>query len=90
MRQRSRLRRRSSCQASSGSDARTAVDEVGFGATLFTRPITSQVELVRALLSGTGFYPVQMGELPHLRRPGDARAEESKVRKAKKKRRWVR
>jgi hypothetical protein len=72
-----------------GSDARGSLDEVGFAATLFTRPVTTQAELVKALLAGTGLYPVQMGELPHLRRPGDARAEESKVRK-KKKRRWVR
>jgi predicted metal-dependent phosphoesterase TrpH len=72
-----------------GSDARASVDEVGFAATLFNKPIDSQLELVKAL-QGTDFCPVQMGELPHLRRPGEARAEEAKHKKKSKKRRWVR
>jgi hypothetical protein len=70
-----------------GSDARGSVDEVGTAATLFARPVKTQAELVKALLDGV-VSPVQMGELPPLRRPGDARAEENRPRK--KKRRWPR
>ena len=70
-----------------GSDARTSLDELGYAATMFTKPVATQAELVKALQGGE-FYPVQMGELPHLRRPGEARAEESKAKK--KKRRWPR
>ncbi|MBI3183938.1 MAG: PHP domain-containing protein [Myxococcales bacterium] len=46
-----------------GSDARSSLDEVGRGATLFKREIGSQAELVQALQEGQ-FWPVQMGELP--------------------------
>jgi predicted metal-dependent phosphoesterase TrpH len=70
-----------------GSDAKGSVDEVGFGATLFTKPFKTQKEFVQALLAGD-FHAVQMGELPSLRRPGDAKAEVAKVKK--KKRRWIR
>ncbi len=70
-----------------GSDARSSLDELGFGATLFKAQVNTQVDLVKALLSGD-FLPVQMGTLPPLRRPGDARSEEQ-ARK-KKKRRWPR
>jgi hypothetical protein len=70
-----------------GSDARSSVDEVGYAATLFEEQLLSQAALVRAL-SGRAYYPVQMGELPHLRRPGEARAEEARVKK--KRRRWPR
>lgn len=71
-----------------GSDARGSVDEVGYAATLFTRPVNTQADLVKALL-GRDYFPVQMGELPHLQRPGDARTAELKAKK-KKKRRWPR
>jgi len=71
-----------------GSDARTSIDEVGYAATLFEQPVSTQAELVKALL-GSAYYPVQMGELPHLRKPGEARAEENRAKK-KKKRRWPR
>jgi predicted metal-dependent phosphoesterase TrpH len=70
-----------------GSDARTSVEEVGFAATLFERPVADQASLVKAL-AGRAYYPVQMGELPHLRRPGEAKAEESRTKK--KRRRWPR
>jgi predicted metal-dependent phosphoesterase TrpH len=70
-----------------GSDARTSLDEVGYAATLFEHPVADQAALVKAL-AGRAYYPVQMGELPHLRRPGEARAEEARVKK--KKRRWPR
>lgn len=70
-----------------GSDARTSVDELGFAATLFRTSVNTQAELVKALLAGQ-FSPVQMGELPHLHRPGEAKAQEAKSRK--KKRRWPR
>ena len=49
--------------------------------------VTSQGELVKAL-SGRDYYPVQMGELPHLQRPGAAK--EAELKKKKKKRRWPR
>lgn len=71
-----------------GSDARGSVDEVGYAATLFTRPVVTQGDLVKALL-GRDYFPVQMGELPHLQRPGDARTAELKAKK-RKKRRWPR
>lgn len=70
-----------------GSDARGSLDEIGYGATLFTRPVNSQADLVKAL-SGRDYFPVQMGELPHLQRPGAAK--EAELRKKKKKRRWPR
>ncbi|MBX7101570.1 MAG: PHP domain-containing protein [Myxococcaceae bacterium] len=70
-----------------GSDARTSLDELGYGATLFKSPITTQAGLVKALQGGA-FWPVQMGELPHLRRPGEAKTAEAKHKKQQKKRRW--
>lgn len=70
-----------------GSDARGSLDELGYGATLFTKPVNSQAELVKAL-AGRDYYPVQMGELPHLQRPGAAK--EAELKKKKKKRRWPR
>ena len=70
-----------------GSDARGSLDEIGYGATLFTKPVNSQAELVKAL-AGRDYYPVQMGELPHLQRPGAAK--EAELKKKKKKRRWPR
>ncbi len=74
-------------QGVAGSDARTGVDEIGYAATLFVKPISTQADLVNALIDGT-FYPVQMGELPGLRKPGEARTEEAKQKK--KKRKWHR
>lgn len=71
-----------------GSDARGSLDELGYAATLFTKPLATQADLVKALL-GRDYFPVQMGELPHLQRPGDARAAELKAKK-RKKRRWPR
>jgi predicted metal-dependent phosphoesterase TrpH len=56
-----------------GSDARLALDEVGYGATFFKRPVGNQQQLVAALLAGE-FWPVMAGELPRLTRPGEARA----------------
>lgn len=70
-----------------GSDARSTLDELGYAATLFNKPIATQAELVKALLEG-GYHAVQMGELPALRRPGEARAEEARSHSRKKKRRW--
>jgi predicted metal-dependent phosphoesterase TrpH len=60
-----------------GSDARTSLDEVGRGATLFKKPIGTQAELVQALLAGE-YWAVAMGELPRLTRPGEAREAERK------------
>jgi predicted metal-dependent phosphoesterase TrpH len=71
-----------------GSDTRGSLDELGLAATLFKKPIATQGQLVTALREGA-FSAVQMGELPALRRPGEARAEEAKAKK-KKKRRWPR
>jgi predicted metal-dependent phosphoesterase TrpH len=65
-----------------GSDAR-ALDEVGRGATMFKRPIATQLQLVDALLKGE-FWAVAVGEVPRLARPGEGREE---ARRAKKKRR---
>jgi hypothetical protein len=50
--------------------------------------VNTQAELVKAL-QGKDYFPVQMGELPNLQRPGDARTAELKAKK-KKKRRWPR
>jgi predicted metal-dependent phosphoesterase TrpH len=72
-----------------GSDARTSLDEMGYGATLFRRTVKTQADLMAALKAGE-CVPVQMGELPPLRRPGDAKADEVKRSKKKKKRRWPR
>ena len=71
----------------SGSDAKGSVDEVGYGATWFHTPVATQAELVKAILAGQ-MSPVQMGELPHLRRPGEAKVEEAKKKKVR--RRWPR
>ncbi len=68
-----------------GSDTRRSLDELGYAATFFKKPVQTQGELVKALLSGE-VHAVQMGELPAVRRPGEARAEESRPKK--KKRRW--
>lgn len=68
-----------------GSDARGSLDELGFAATLFKEPVATQEALVQAILQGK-FWPVQMGELPRLQRPGEARASDSKAKK--KRRRW--
>ena len=73
-------------QGVAGSDARSSIDEVGLGATLFATPVKTQEELVNALLTGR-YWPVQMGELPRLQRPGEARVAESKNKKQKR-RRW--
>jgi hypothetical protein len=62
---------------------------VGFGATFFKAPVTSQRQLVEVLLSRQGFWGVQMGELPRLLRPGEGREQERKAKKAKKRRRWI-
>lgn len=58
-----------------GSDTRTSLDEVGRAATLFKKDIATQADLVQALLAGE-YWPVMMGELPKLGRPGEARKEE--------------
>lgn len=71
-----------------GSDSRQTLDDVGFAATVFRSDVTTQAELVRELLAGR-FNAVQMGELPPLQRPGEAKAHEAKSRK-KKQRRWPR
>ena len=70
-----------------GSDARGSLDEIGFGATLFKQPLQTQADLVKALSEGA-YWPVQMGELPRLTRPGEAR-EQEKRHKKKKHRRWI-
>jgi predicted metal-dependent phosphoesterase TrpH len=70
-----------------GSDARGSLDELGYAATLFKQPVTSQAQLVKTLNEGAGFWPVQMGDLPRLQRPGEAKAAEA-ARKKGKKRRW--
>src|SRR5258708_19802877 len=54
-----------------GSDARASLDEVGRGATLFKHPVETQQALVEALL-GRQYWPVMIGELPRLTRPGEA------------------
>ena len=69
-----------------GSDARTSLDELGYAATVFRKEFSTQVELIKALSDGQ-YWPAMMGELPALRRPGEARAEEAAVKKSKK-RRW--
>jgi predicted metal-dependent phosphoesterase TrpH len=60
-----------------GSDARTSLDEIGWGATLFKNPVKNQAELVQALLGGE-YWAVTMGELPKLVKPGEARDERNK------------
>src|SRR5688500_14248394 len=56
-----------------GSDARGSLDEVGYGATFFKKPVQTQAQLVQELLKGE-FWPVMAGELPRLTRPGEAQA----------------
>ncbi len=68
-----------------GSDARASLDELGYAATAFKQPVNTQADLVKALAAGQ-FWPVQMGELPHLMRPGEARAKDTAAKK--KRRRW--
>jgi predicted metal-dependent phosphoesterase TrpH len=68
-----------------GSDARGSLDEIGRGATLFKQPVNTQADLVEALLSKQ-YWPVMMGELPKLTRPGEARDAEA-ARKAGRRRR---
>src|SRR5687767_2426973 len=60
-----------------GSDARSSLDEIGRGATLFRNPIHTQEELVQALLGGQ-YWAVMMGELPRLTRPGEGRESEGR------------
>jgi predicted metal-dependent phosphoesterase TrpH len=69
-----------------GSDARATLDELGRGATLFKRPVQTQAELVDALLKGE-YWPVMMGEIPRLTRPGEAREAEASRKAGKKRRR---
>jgi hypothetical protein len=64
-----------------GSDAKLALDEVGRGATFFRDRVTSQADLLAAL-RGKAYWPVMVGELPRLGRPGEAR-EQEKTRKRK-------
>jgi len=68
-----------------GSDTRGSVDELGTAATAFKTKVETQAQLVQAILGGA-MHAVQMGELPQLRNPGEARAEEARSRK--KRRRW--
>jgi len=58
-----------------GSDARDSLDEVGRGATFFRDGLTSQADLLAAL-RGKAYWPVMVGELPRLGRPGEAREVE--------------
>ncbi|HZH02442.1 MAG TPA: PHP domain-containing protein, partial [Myxococcaceae bacterium] len=68
-----------------GSDARATLDEVGRAATLFPQPINTQAELVEALKGGR-FWPVMVGEIPRLVRPGEAREAERRGGNRKRKR----
>ncbi len=70
-----------------GSDARGSLDEIGWAATLFKHPLATQEDLVKALAAGE-YWPVQMGELPRLTRPGEAR-EVEKRNKKKRRRQWI-
>jgi len=70
-----------------GSDARDSLDELGYAATLFKKPVASQGELVKAILAGE-LWPVQMGELPRLQRPGEAKSAEAKAKKKSRRNRW--
>ena len=67
-----------------GSDARSSLDELGYAATLFKQSVKTQGELVKAILEGQ-MWPVQMGDLPALSRPGEAKAHEATQRKHQKK-----
>lgn len=72
-----------------GSDARTSLDEVGRGATLFKHPVQTQEQLVAALGKGE-FWPVMVGDLPKLTRPGEAREAERSAKKIRGPRRGPR
>lgn len=74
-------------QGIAGSDARSSLDEIGMAATLFKEPVKTQEDLVKALADGR-YWPVQMGELPRLQRPGEARQAEAKNKKSKRRSRW--
>ena len=63
-----------------GSDARASLDEIGFAATLFKKPIATQSELVKAILAGE-MWAVQMGDIPFLGRPGEAKTAEARQKK---------
>jgi predicted metal-dependent phosphoesterase TrpH len=63
-----------------GSDAKLSLDEVGRGATFFRDTLGNQDELLAAL-RGKGYWPVMVGELPRLGRPGEAREQERSSRK---------
>ena len=69
-----------------GSDARATLDEVGRGATFFKRPIASQEELVKVLLSHQDFWPVMVGDLPKISKPGEAREAEKSAKKKRRRR----
>jgi len=64
-----------------GSDAKLTLDEVGRGATFFRDPPRTQADLLAAL-RGKAYWPVMVGELPRLGRPGEAR-EQERTRKKK-------
>ncbi len=63
-----------------GSDARLTLDEVGRGATFFKRPLASQADLLTEL-QRRDYWPVMVGDLPRLSRPGEAREPERKTRR---------
>jgi hypothetical protein len=65
-----------------GSDAKLSLDEVGRGATFFRDSIGSQEELLAAL-RGKSYWPVMVGELPRLGRPGEAREQERTRKKSR-------
>jgi len=67
-----------------GSDARDSLDEVGRAATLFKSPIKTQQELVTALLAGTDFWAVAVGEIPRLVKPGDREKDSKRGKKGKR------
>lgn len=70
-----------------GSDAKDSLDELGYAATMFKRPVASQTDLVKAILAGE-MWPVQMGELPRLQRPGEAKTQDAKAKKKQRRNRW--
>ncbi len=70
-----------------GSDAKKSLDEIGFAATLFRTPVNTQKELVQALKTAPT-WPVMMGELPRMQRPGEAKQQEKEARKKKRRRPW--
>ncbi len=86
-RQRAGARGGAGAQAARGGRERRPqrLDELGYAATAFKHPVATQAELVKALTAGE-YWPVQMGELPYLMRPGEARAKDTASKK--KRRRW--